>query len=844
MESHVDYIIESFSIQAMTDEDFNAYKFMPNDLPKNFSFKDKFLEMTGYNPGSKEGNRQLCKQCGKSGPECISHPVILDLAPLGKMFISEFGIKTISEISKVICRKCKKVVHDKEGKVTDIKSLAKLSSSRKRCSDLEFCPTPTISEVKEEKLNEKRQKYQKRDTNPKKMTGDTNDLYELIKEDSVVLPEYNKKFILGLFFNKLVMKPASIHQMNFVPGTESNVDEITGMIKLYESIYYSMNYYGTPDEEIKKKITLIFIGDSENGFTGTPSYLSIMDGKEGLVRNDGINKRTLGTGRAVVSSSTRRCCEVQAPSYIMKNLQSIIRVKSYNREKLQKKVGITVTHLVTDMESSSLNKRKNFIRLNHNTVLKEGDIVLKILEDGEFVNISRHPVLWRHSLMSYRAFIREGENSITLAGPNTVPLNADFDGDELNSILSALLGARIESESMNSKYNHFGPHNGNPLIGISYNGIIGAYIISSELDIEEKFFNHLVEIIEGKIESESDVDNYIRDFKIDRDYYNKMATAHGIGIRSGRILFSMLLPRNLNYKRDDVVIKNGIFVEGYLKKIDVADKIITQISYIDPYRLTYLFVDRGYAMLSEYISSRGVTISAEDYIMPGELRKQVECPNFEEEFKKLEEKVDSLEKIKLSQTKTVANETENKIIRLISKFEKSIMDVFMTSDYRKRNIALVSYISGARGNIGNIISAVTTIGQQYNGSDRLGLNERRISPYSKPGAKDLVSRGFIFNSYCNGKSMHEDFISAGPARKSAIAVQSGTPEAGDASRQTTMNLNGLITDNSLALINRGGNVVDPLYGCGNDPAKIRNQDVKKNKINSSVDILQIMSGIA
>lgn len=849
MASRVEYIIDSFSIRAMTEEDFNAYKFMPNNpAVKNFSFKDKFLEMSGYNPGSKEGNKQICKQCGKSGPECIGHPVVLDLSPLNKMFISEFGIKTITQISNVICRKCKQVVHDKDHKVSDIKSLSKLSLSRKRCNDTNVCPTPTIIEVKEEKSLEKRLKYQKRDTDPKTMTGDTNDLYDLIKEDSVVLHGYEKKLILGLFFNKLIMKPAVIHQMNFVPGVESNVDEITGMIKLYESMYNSMNYYGTPDEELKKKITLIFIGESENSFKGTPSFMSIMDGKEGLIRNDGINKRAIGTARAVISAGTRRACEIQAPEYLMKNLQYIIEVKSYNKDSLQRKVGITVTHLVTDMESSSLNKRKNYIKLNPNTQLKLGDTVLKVLEDGDHVAFSRHPVLWRHSLIVYSIF-KWDNKALGIHQPNMPHHNADLDGDESNLNLGADLNCRVEMQIMHSRYNICGPHNGEPLIGIAYNGIVGAYIICSEMEMDKTFFEYLVSIIEGKTftDKTSPADNYIRDFKFskeDREYYDKMAIKYGLGVRSGRILFSMLLPRTLNYKRGDVVIKEGILIQGFLKKIDVGNKLISEIMNIDPYRAPYLFVDRGYAMLSEYISARAVSITAEDYIMPGDLRKQVEPVNMKQKYKELEEKVAMLEKIKLSQTRTMANETENRIIALIGNFEKSIMDVFTTSEYRKRYIAIMSYVSGARGNIGNISSAVTMIGQQYNGSSRLGTGDTRISPFCPAGSKMLEDKGFISTSFSNGKTKHQDFICAGPARKSAIAVQSGTPEAGDASRQATMNLNGVITNNSLALVNRGGRVMDPLYGCGNDPAKIKNQVVRKNKINSSINILHILDKIS
>ena len=79
MTSSVRYYIESFSVHTMQEEDFRAYKFMPNRSDKDFSFRETFLDLTGYNPGSKEGNKQVCKQCGKSGPECLGHPVVLDL---------------------------------------------------------------------------------------------------------------------------------------------------------------------------------------------------------------------------------------------------------------------------------------------------------------------------------------------------------------------------------------------------------------------------------------------------------------------------------------------------------------------------------------------------------------------------------------------------------------------------------------------------------------------------------------------------------------------------------------------------------------------------------------------
>lgn len=846
MDSENYYTIDSFSITTADERDYRAYTSIPNDRSKEFKFTNFFIENSGYNPGSSRGNKQECKVCGKSGSECIGHPLVMDLQPFERKFLSEFGGKTLSYITNCICTECETFVKAKDGSKLSLKELSRLSLSQKVC----HCSSPKISQLKEEKAegSDPKQKYAKRDVKPKEMTFNVTDVYKLLMKPTIDFSQFDikKSNITNLFYDKLILLPSANHQMAFKSGNESGVDEITGFMKLYHDMWYNMNLSGNPNypkgSSFREIVTKMYIGEGDNKIPGTPSYMKTMNGKEGLYRNDAINKRAIGTARAVITLGTRRSCEIQLPEYIQKNLYYTIEIMDHNIEYLQTKVGRYVTHLISPMEASTTNNRNTYIKLNSDYRLKKGDKILKIIEDGDHVIFSRHPTLWRHSEIGYTCF---GWKNKCIGVPETSAPghNADFDGDEGNILVGSNLESRIEAEMISSRFNLFGAHSGEPVIGITYNGIVGAYIISKDDNIEEKLFNRLIQTIEGKLmdSDKSSADSYIRDIVVDKNYYQAMAKKYNLNYYSGRILFSMLLPKTLNYKRDDVVIKDGIMLSGELKKIDVNNKIISAISLIDQYRSPYLFVDRGYAMLSEYISAKGMSISEKDYIMPGKLRDQVQPPDWEEKLLKLDAEVKKLEREKTKQTKASRMNTDKKINYMIESCTKEIVDLFEKGEYKKTDIAKISYMSGARGNTLNIISAVTLVGQQFIGANRLGLDQAKLTIYSDYGSMSIFDTGFVKNSFSNGLSPHEVCMMADPARKSAFRVYLGTPESGNASRQTACGLGGIYINSSLSLVNREGDVLDPLFGAGYDTAKTRNYQVCGNNVNSCVNLDQILN---
>lgn len=838
--------ISHFKISPATKKDYDAYDKVDTNVTPS-QFRESFKELSGYNPGSSLGNKQECNVCGKSGPECIGHPTVMDLSPLKTKFINDFGVVTISDISGCICRACKTFVQVKVDTLTHkgpnpalsmtFKELSKLPLSKLSCA----CgKNPTINQLKvdkEEKIPTV--KCQKKPSEVKNFSENINDLYNLFTEVDFSVRNVDRELILNLFFDKIFLLPTCMHQMSFKPGAESSVDENTGMIKLYEHIgTKAMGMYQNIDE-VKKKIHGIFRGSSENGFAGTPSYMAVVDGKEGTFRNESLNKQSDNTGRAVLTMGTGRACEIQIPEFLARNNLQKIQVKTYNKEWLQKKVGFAVSHRVVFLESSPTNMRQIYIKLTPSYKLSLGETVIKMHEDGEYILFSRHPILWRGSLIGYRAY-SWNKFCNGLHEVNMEHHNADLDGDDGNILAGSDLKSRIEAQVISTFYNITGAHTGEPVIGIKYNGIVGAYYISTDDNIDPYLFNLLKSIIRGDNILDKHLRNYVREIKIDENYYEKMAQRYNIPQYSGKILFSMLLPKKLNYRRGDVVIENGILLKGQLKKVDVANKLILAIQALDKWRSPFLFIDRGYEMLSTYISAKGITISERDYVMPGELKNQVYPQNFYGKIDQLDREIIKLEEKKLKQTKASAERTEEAIIGLIAKLDNEVVELYENGPYRNTDLAKISYKSGARGNVGNVASAVTYVGQQYAGSTRLGSDRSRLTMYSEVNSKSIFDNGFVKSSFSKGLTPHEVFMLAWPGRLAAYMTYLGTPESGNASRQITLHLAGIHTNNSMAVEDREGRIIDSLYGYGCDARSVCKRDTPIGQIESPFNLDQIM----
>ena len=150
--------------------------------------------------------------------------------------------------------------------------------------------------------------------------------------------------------------------------------------------------------------------------------------------------------------------------------------------------------------------------------------------------------------------------------------------------------------------------------------------------------------------------------------------------------------------------------------------------------------------------------------------------------------------------------TEDRVKSFLSE-KKAIRGVGDTAE--------ISYLSGARGSLQNVASAIASLGQLYVKNARLS-SSTRLTPYSALGSKLIQDNGFILNSYASGLSPRELAQQAIIGRQSAWDMYNGTPEAGAASRQCCLHLDGIVIDDQFALVGREGEILSYLYGSSAD----------------------------
>jgi len=842
-------VVKSFRLRTAEEDDYLAYQYIdPSEAQPRTSekaFADAFLKNMGYNPGSSKGNRQECVVCGKSGSECIGHPLVLDMESMGVVFASEFSISTITALTSVICVNCKSVVRDKLGTATALAELLKISNNRYACN----CgpnSKPVVEPVKEEAIPDSEKQFEWRDGRKRQkkrsylhLSKPPRDVRDLLQATDLSPLHINKEYVLGLFFTKMILLPTSVQPMNFRRSQSAGVEEKTKMIDKYAELAVRIKNGDTESVAILQRA--LSVGVSSDKFSGTPSHLMVCDQKTGLFRGPGQNKRAKETARAVATPNIYgRSSELMCPEFIMRNLQNIYTVSVHNKEWLQSEAGESVTHLVTTLGTSTTNSRELYKKISKQTVLKLGDKVLKELRDGDYAIMFRNPTLWRHSLIGYRVKVWKnycmGAHETNAAGHNL-----DFDGDELNLMVGANLASRIEMQMMDAAYQLFSGRSGEPIIGIAYNGIVGAFVLSTDDSIDGATFAKLKNIIEARDTHEET--SRIRELVVDEAHYQKLAQKHGVPYHSGRTLISMLLPRQLNYKRGDVEIEGGFMLRGKLRAADVSRGLITAISAIDPWRAPYLFVDRGYTMMSAYISTRGLTISAEDYVMPGEKRKHIIPAGYQEALLQTESEIAELERSKSQKTKASIQRIEERISHKLGKLTKMVSQLLEKGEYSRTNGATIAYMSGARGNVGNIAATVTNVGQMYSGNERYDSTVSRSSYYVPRDSVSIFDRGFVRSSYAQGLTPAEVMVAANAARRQALNVYLGTPISGQTAKQTTLHQADVRVSDALSVVDGNGRILDCIYGYGCDSTMITYRKLPMGEVELPVDPIALLERI-
>ncbi|MFS8159678.1 MAG: hypothetical protein ACMG6E_05600, partial [Candidatus Roizmanbacteria bacterium] len=263
------------------------------------------------------------------------------------------------------------------------------------------------------------------------------------------------------------------------------------------------------------------------------------------------------------------------------------------------------------------NGRSTLLQPNKPFEFQVGDVIRRRLQNGDPVVVERQPVLHKGSFMAFKAKIMPaGSGNVFQIHPViTTPFGADFDGDEMNMYVPQSVASRADvMKKMTLAHCIRSDQNSGALIGLIQNAVLAASnlcrddIVVSKLLIYDMFKA-------AQFDRRNPDDNFWT------DPVNLMRKAEQLGLVpvSGRVVFSLFLPKGFFYQRKpDVVISDGILLNGILKKRDlgntsngIVDALLDQFG---P-QTTITFLSAVQRALGIWIERTGFTLGPEDCML-------------------------------------------------------------------------------------------------------------------------------------------------------------------------------------------------------------------------------------
>lgn len=811
--------------------------------------------------------KHKCLTCNQSNIECPGHPGYIKLA---EPIINRKYIKYILRILRSVCYNCNKcfITHNElyfiytenniGNKVPLIENTKfnRLKRLSKYCMGLSICPHCNYDIVHYELKDNKIRIV----SNNSSILFNTHNLYTFlsnISNDDLVTMGFNEdldqndKYITSdsghrhqfrpewMIFTVLLVSPPAARPY-LVRGSEKHDDDITdkyiSIIKLNTKLLRDKNQNPNAKEtkgrgkakSLQEKertdiieqledhiATLIDNSDSKSKIlTNNRPHKSIVErtsGKDGRIRKNIQGKRVEFSARTVITGDSNICLhEIGVPEEMTNTLTTSIHVNDINIEYIRKLVNerkilyITRNGMTFDVAIAT----KNYTRPMN---VRVGDIVDRKIQNGDWILFNRQPTLRVESMMAFQIRILKGK-TFRLHLAATTPFNADFDGDEMNLHLPQNLTAIAELSEIMCVNNHIvSAQNSSPVITIVQDGRSGLCLMTqNDTMIPNYTFNDCVMMI--------DID-YSEFLKRAKKYYARYITTRKGHLTittqvPGRLLFSTVLPFDLDItkKTDDtntVIIEHGILKQGYICK-----KTISLIIHI-------LFKEYSPSVASKFISdislinnrwfhTRGFSVGIRDCITNN---KEMINESLASVYLKcnamLEENHDSVyREVKMNQ---ILNSATN------------IGERLSVNGLSQDNRILVMLRSGAKGNYNNVTQIMAHVGSQNIQGKRIPKlynYGRRTLPHYDFDDNTPEARGFVRNSYLEGLTAQEFFFHTAAGREGIIDTAIKTQESGYIQRKLVKMMENHVIQQDGTVRNCGGEIIQFMYGSDGFNAKM------------------------
>jgi DNA-directed RNA polymerase II subunit RPB1 len=896
--------IESVEFSLYSTEEIDAHAVVNVSSPEEYgpgTVRD--LKMGPHNKS------QPCDTCSSDLDGCPGH--------YGKIIIPRLmhplAVNSIILVLSCVCNSCGGLLVTRseieqaginrlrdEKRLKAIKELVKkLSRNCQRYKDIPGArncdPNPVYTSLKENKDDyrlaytypggDKKTKYYRLPDVP--LNSDENSIYKIldaISETDAETLGFTNTHPRNMIIERMVVIPWCARPDLF-QGNRFHPDDLTTM---YRDIVRDVKAYNDPKNSEAAKdadlrtlywhIIRFMKNDGKYSQGGVKIYTDVkkrIQGKTAIVRANIMGKRVNFAGRTVIGPAAYlRVDQIGIPRLMAMKLTRPVKVNGMNRAELQEKLDSgKVIHIemkngpsagFRQLISDSFRQRFPNYRLNL------GDVVERMLEDGDLVLFNRQPSLHRHSILAAYAKIID-DRIVRINLSVTTPLNADFDGDEINIHVPQTIESYAEAEQLMGVYrNLMSSETNKPVMGIVYDTLSGAYLLTYpqyEFEKLEREISKLQEKMEDipagtekyqqleesmntaiarkeTVEKRIILDPVIYNQAIievsDTPQYQTLGTRlakYGVDPRSGRGLISATFPEEFDYsttididnKPVHILIKNGILIRGVLSKDTLGHKdgsiiaeMYKQLGGVE----TVDFMSNIQFVVREFLQQHGLTVGIDDCIPDApSFRKQVD-----EALSTATLKVLSLSGRPAN--KVVAQRQERKIVETLDSAKTSTENIIQKY-FKPDNGVLIMAGSGAKGSVFNTVQMSSALGQQKVSNQRISTNlpGNRSLPVFEPNDPNPRARGFCSNSFSSGMEPSEFFFHAQGGREGLTDTAINTARTGHLQHQIVKSAEDVHVSPDGSVRAADNSIVDFVYGGdGFDPAELTSVPIKGEKI--------------
>lgn len=257
---------------------------------------------------------------------------------------------------------------------------------------------------------------------------------------------------------------------------------------------------------------------------------------------------------------------------------------------------------------------------------------------------------------------------------------------------------------------------------------------------------------------------------------------------SGKEIFSMILPSNINTKIGDVLIENSQLKNGKMVKntFQGMSKGLIPIVYHDhsPDEARK-FLDNIQRLICRWLMVDGFSVGMSDLIMSDEINAQIKA-KIKEMKQEAYKDLDKYRRGDYNNNTIGTNEEyiERETINILNQINKEVSRICLDSINENNNRMINMVKSGAKGKENNVAQMIGCVGQQNFDNKRIayGFNGRTL-PHFTMFDDGPDARGFVENSFINGLTPHEVFFHAMGGREGLIDTAVKTSENGYISRR-------------------------------------------------------------